>query len=77
MVWLLHLGVLGAMDFCHFFLIEGDKGESRVIKALYASMILNGFLWCQNDPRLSSVSCMIFHGFLGQNHVESFLVVQV
>ncbi len=43
MVWLLHLGVLGAMDFCHFFLIEGDKEECRVIKALYASMILNVF----------------------------------
>ena len=35
------------------------------------------FFLVPNDPRLSSVSCMIFDGFLGQNHVESFLVVQV
>ena len=64
------------MEFCHFF-IEEDRENPELSTGYCMLQWFSMCFWCQTDPRLSCVSCMTFHGFLGQNHVESFLVVQV
>ena len=64
------------MEFCHFF-IEEDRENPELSTGYCMLQWFSMCFWCQTDRRLSCVSCMTFHGFLGQNHVESFLVVQV